>query len=84
MLFGSADQEAQSEHQLASLAQEMYNANLLYLLVRNLAKIDFEVRQLRGEASVASTSRDISPMSDWNVDMDIDAEMGDQVDSEQG
>ena len=44
MLFGSADQEAQSEHQLASLAQEMYNANLLYLLVRNLAKIDFEVR----------------------------------------
>ena len=46
MLFGSADQEAQSEHQLASLAQEMYNANLLYLLVRNLAKIDFEVRNL--------------------------------------
>ncbi|XP_043214233.1 protein Mo25-like [Amphibalanus amphitrite] len=42
MLFGSADQEAQSEHQLASLAQEIYNANLLYLLVRNLAKIDFE------------------------------------------
>ena len=46
MLFGSADQEAQSEHQLASLAQEMYNANLLYLLVRNLGKIDFEVGML--------------------------------------
>ena len=44
MLFGSAEQEAQSEHQLASLAQEMYNANLLLLVVRNLSRIDFEVR----------------------------------------
>jgi len=42
MLFGSADQEAQSEQQLAALAQEMYNANLLSLLVTHLARIDFE------------------------------------------
>ena len=43
MLFGSAEQEAQSDYQLASLAQEMYNANLLFLLISNLSKIDFEV-----------------------------------------
>ncbi|KAF0292222.1 Protein Mo25 [Amphibalanus amphitrite] len=42
MLFGSAEQEAQSDYQLASLAQEMYNANLLFLLISNLSKIDFE------------------------------------------
>ena len=44
MLFGSAEQEAQSDYQLASLAQEMYNTNLLFLLISNLSKIDFEVR----------------------------------------
>ena len=45
MLFGSAEQEAQSDYQLASLAQEMYNANLLFLLISNLSKIDFEVHR---------------------------------------
>ena len=44
LLFGSGgEQEAQSDYQLANLAQEMYNANLLQLLITNLAKIDFEV-----------------------------------------
>ena len=43
MLFGSAEQEAQSDYQLATLAQEMYNTNLLSLLISNLGKIDFEV-----------------------------------------
>ena len=43
MLYGTADQEPQTEV-TAQLAQEMYNNNMLHLLIQNLAKIDFEVR----------------------------------------
>ena len=42
MLYGTADQEPQTEV-TAQLAQEMYNNNMLHLLIQNLAKIDFEV-----------------------------------------
>lgn len=41
MLYGTADQEPQTEV-TAQLAQEMYNNNMLLLLIQNLAKIDFE------------------------------------------
>jgi len=41
MLFG-ADNEQQSDIQLAQLSQEMYNSGLLLVLLRNLHKIDFE------------------------------------------
>lgn len=42
MLYASGDQDSPSDYQLANLAQEMYNANLLLLLIVNLPKIDFE------------------------------------------
>jgi calcium binding protein 39 len=43
MLCGTGDAEPQAEL-TAQLAQEVYNSNLLELLISNLAKIDFEVR----------------------------------------
>ncbi len=43
MLYGTAEQDPQAE-MVAQLAQEMYHQNMLYLLVENLYKIDFEVR----------------------------------------
>ena len=43
LLFG-ADSEQQSDIALAQLSQEMYNSGLLLLLLKNLHKIDFEVR----------------------------------------
>ena len=42
MLYGSGDQEPHTEV-VAQLAQEMYNSNMLYLLIHSLNKIDFEV-----------------------------------------
>lgn len=42
MLYGTSDQEPQTEIVLAHLAQELYNSNLLFLLIQNLQKIDFE------------------------------------------
>ena len=42
MLCGTGDQEPQTEI-TASLAQEVYNSNLLEQLIINLVKIDFEV-----------------------------------------
>lgn len=42
MLYGSGDQEPHTEV-VAQLAQEMYNSNMLQLLIHNLNKIDFEV-----------------------------------------
>jgi len=41
LLYGSGDTEPQTEI-TAQLAQEMYNNNMLHLLIDNLAKIDFE------------------------------------------
>ena len=42
MLCGSGDAEPQSDV-TAQLAQEIYNHNLLEMLITDLAKIDFEV-----------------------------------------
>jgi len=47
MLLGSADTEQQTEIVVAQLSQELYNANLLLMLINNLSKIEFEVRANR-------------------------------------
>ncbi|CAK9296824.1 unnamed protein product [Gordionus sp. m RMFG-2023] len=44
MLYGSGDQEPHAET-VAQLAQEIYNSNLIYLLIKNLSKIDFESKK---------------------------------------
>ncbi|KAL5005174.1 hypothetical protein ScPMuIL_018630 [Solemya velum] len=44
MLYGTGDQEPQSEL-VAQLAQEMYNSNMLLLLIKNMGRIDFEGRK---------------------------------------
>ena len=44
MLYGTAETEPQADIVVAQLAQELYNSNLLLLLVQNLSRIDFEVR----------------------------------------
>jgi hypothetical protein len=47
MLYGTSDAEPQTDIIVAQLAQELYNSNLLLLLIQNLNRIDFEVRKLR-------------------------------------
>lgn len=42
MLYGTSDAEPQADIIVAQLAQELYNSNLLLLLVQNLNRIDFE------------------------------------------
>uniref|UniRef100_T1IVG3 Protein Mo25 n=1 Tax=Strigamia maritima TaxID=126957 RepID=T1IVG3_STRMM len=42
MLYGTSDQEPQTDIVLAQLAQELYNSALLLLLIHNLTKIEFE------------------------------------------
>lgn len=42
MMYGSGDSETQTEIVMSQLAQELYNTNLLYLLIINLHRIDFE------------------------------------------
>lgn len=44
MLYGTSDAEPHTEIIVAQLAQELYNSNLLLLLIQNLNRIDFEVR----------------------------------------
>ena len=46
-LLVGADTEQQSDIVLAQLSQEMYNSGLLLLLLKNMHKIDFEVRILK-------------------------------------
>lgn len=46
MLYGTCDTEPQTDIVVAQLAQELYNTNLLLLLVQNLSKIDFEVQKM--------------------------------------
>lgn len=43
MLYGNSDSEPQTDIVVAQVAQEFYNSNLLYSLICNLNKIDFEV-----------------------------------------
>ena len=42
MLYGSADQEPQTE-MVALLAQELYQNDMLLTLIANLHRLDFEV-----------------------------------------
>lgn len=42
MLYGTSDAEPQTDIIVAQLAQELYNSNLLLLLIQNLNRIDFE------------------------------------------
>lgn len=42
MLYGTNDQEPQTDIAVAQLAQELYNSNLLLLLINNLSRIEFE------------------------------------------
>jgi len=44
MLYGTADQDPQTEL-MAQLAQEMYNNNMLFFLIQSLPKIDFEAKK---------------------------------------
>ena len=43
MLYGTSDSEPQTDIVVAQLAQELYNSNLLLMLILNLQKIEFEV-----------------------------------------
>lgn len=43
MLYGTSDTEPQTDIIVAQLAQELYNSNLLLMLIQNLNRIDFEV-----------------------------------------
>jgi calcium binding protein 39 len=42
MLYGTSDSEPQTDIVVSQLAQELYNSNLLLLLIQNLNRIDFE------------------------------------------
>ena len=42
MLYGTPEQEPQTEH-VSQLAMEMYQNNMLLLLVQHLSRIEFEV-----------------------------------------
>ncbi|EDW34778.1 GL12722 [Drosophila persimilis] len=42
MLYGSSDTEPPADYVVAQLSQELYNSNLLLLLIQNLHRIDFE------------------------------------------
>jgi len=42
VLYGAENQEPQAD-QVAALSHEMYDTNMIYMLVQHLAKIDFEV-----------------------------------------
>ncbi|KAJ8309768.1 hypothetical protein KUTeg_011633 [Tegillarca granosa] len=44
MLYGQAEQEPQSEL-VASFSQELYNSNVLLMLIQNLEKLDFESKK---------------------------------------
>ncbi|CAG0926299.1 unnamed protein product, partial [Notodromas monacha] len=45
MLYGTGEAEPQNEIVVAQLAQELYNSNLLLLLIQNLNKIEFESKK---------------------------------------
>ncbi|XP_037933278.1 protein Mo25 [Teleopsis dalmanni] len=42
MLYGSSDAEPPADYVVAQLSQELYNSNLLLMLIQNLHRIDFE------------------------------------------
>lgn len=60
MLYGTAETEPQADIVVAQLAQELYNSNLLLLLVQNLSRIDFEVYLISVQKLVYIINRDHS------------------------
>nr|CAG4650200.1 EOG090X07E2 [Sida crystallina] len=42
MLYGTSDSEPQTDIVVAQLSQELYNSNLLVMLIQNLSRVDFE------------------------------------------
>lgn len=42
MLYGNNEQEPQADIIVAQLAQELYNSHLLFSLINNLSRIEFE------------------------------------------
>jgi len=68
MLYGTSDAEPQTDIIVAQLAQELYNSNLLLLLIQNLSRIDFEVRLLRkfGTGRIGNVAVSFLESS-WNV-----------------
>lgn len=45
MLYGTNEQEPQTDIAVATLAQELYNSNLLLHLINNLSRIEFEAKK---------------------------------------
>lgn len=45
MLYGTSEQEPQSDIAVTTLAQEIYNTRVLILLINNLSKIEFEAKK---------------------------------------
>lgn len=45
LLYGSGDNEPQTDIAVAQLAQELYNSNLLLMLINNLSRIEFEAKK---------------------------------------
>lgn len=45
MLYGTNDQEPQTDIAVATLAQELYNSHLLLQLINNLSRIEFEAKK---------------------------------------
>lgn len=45
MLYGTSDQEPQTDIAITQLSHEVYNTNLLLLLINNLARIEFEAKK---------------------------------------
>lgn len=45
MLYGNNEHEPQADIVVAQLAQELYNSDLLYSLIKYLAAIDFEAKK---------------------------------------
>jgi len=68
MLYGTSDAEPQTDIIVAQLSQELYNSNLLLLLIQNLSRIDFEVRLLRklGTGRIGNVAVSFLESS-WNV-----------------
>ena len=58
MLLGAPEQEPQTEILAAQLAQEMYNQNLLLIILQNMKRVDFEV-------CVAEYCFLVLPLNEW-------------------
>lgn len=73
MLYGTSDAEPQTDIIVAQLAQELYNSNLLLLLIQNLNRIDFEVRDLKKLMFCACYQKKKLPTSTFTLQIYFDA-----------